>query len=110
MILKPTEKVHVIHRPLFKGDVHRHFVGIIKECTENLARITGYIYSINSLTCAFARRPEIRTRIIPLTSGGMIINVLPDFVDIENLEYKVQKGSIRITDGTSWHMDISMEH
>lgn len=110
MIIRKGEKIHVIHRGLYKGDTHRHFVGEVEECDEGLARASGYVYSLNSTTWAFTKRPEVRTRVIPLSSGDIICNILPKAVDIENLQYESHKGFLRLTDGSEWHMDISYEH
>jgi hypothetical protein len=110
MIIRKGEKIHVIHRPFYKGDTHRHFIGEVEECTEGLARATGYVYALNSTTYAFTKRDNVRSRIIPLTSGHVITNILPKAVDIENLTYESHKGFLRLTDGSDWYMDICYEH
>src|SRR4051812_31444706 len=104
MILRKGERVHVIHRPFFKGDLHRHFIGQVEECDAGVARVTGYTYVLHPVTYAFTRRPEERTRIISLVSGHVITNVLPSHVNLEKLTYKAEKGFLRMTDGSSWHM------
>jgi hypothetical protein len=61
----------------------------------------------NLQTIQKTRRPELRTRIISLISGDLLVNVLPEEVDLEKVVYKQEKSSVRVTDGSDWHMDIS---
>ena len=41
MFLGKGEKLHVIHRPLFQGDVRRHFIGTVDSYDGQLVRATG---------------------------------------------------------------------
>jgi hypothetical protein len=56
---------------------------------------------------AFVRRPEKRTRLIAVYSGELLINILPASVDLEKIVYRQEKKSVRVTDGTDWHLDLS---
>ena len=108
MILKPGEKVFVIHRQMVTGDARRHFFGVVEACVGDLARVTGRVFSLDSRTNQFVPRDLPRTRIIPLGSGGVIVNILPGTVNIEKIGYSsVQGGQLHITDGTKWHLDIN---
>jgi len=107
MILQKGEKIHVIHRRHFDKDPHRHFIGIVDECENGLARVTGHIYTVDTVKYEFFRRSEMRTRIVALASGDVIINIVPPSVDLEKVTYKQEKKSVRVTDGSDWHMDIS---
>jgi hypothetical protein len=108
MILKRGEKIFVIHRQLLPTDCRRHFFGVVEECVGDLARVTGRVFSLDSRTNRFVPRDLPRTRIIPLGSGGVIINVLPISVNIDKITYTaVQGGQLHITDGTKWHLDIT---
>ena len=107
MILKKGEKIHVIHRRFFEKEARRHFVGIVDEYEAGMARATGYIYTVDRSKFAFVRRPEKRTRIIALVSGNLLVNVLPPSVDIDNVVYKQQDKTLRVSDGSDWHLDLS---
>jgi hypothetical protein len=107
MILQKGEKIHVIHRRHFEKEPHRHFLGVVDAYENGIARITGHIYTVDPAKFAFFRRPEIRTRIIPLTSGDVLINIIPPSVDLEKVVYVQEKKSLRVSDGSDWHMDIS---
>jgi hypothetical protein len=107
MILQQGEKIHVIHRRNFETDPHRHFAGTVDDYENGIARVTGHIYTVDMVKFSFFRRPELRTRIISLISGDLLVNVLPEEVDLEKVVYKQEKSSVRVTDGSDWHMDIS---
>ena len=55
----------------------------------------------------FVRRPEKRTRVISLVSGDVLINVLPDSVNLDKIVYKQEKKAVRVTDGSDWYLDLS---
>ncbi|MDB6016238.1 MAG: hypothetical protein JWR19_727 [Pedosphaera sp.] len=107
MILQKGEKIHVIHRRHFDKDPHRHFVGVVDAYEHGLARITGHIFTVDLVKFSFFRRPEVRTRIVSLTSGDVLINILPPSVDLDKIVYKQEKKAVRVTDGSQWHMEIS---
>ncbi len=105
-ILKPGEKVHVILRRRFDKDIRRHFAGEVEVYEPGLARATGYVFVIDDLNQhLFVKRPDKRTKIFPLTDGELIVNVLPQTVDIEEVRYELKDRSLIVTDGT-WKMDV----
>src|SRR5207247_1731608 len=107
-ILSRGEKIFVIHRQMFHGDVRRHFFGVVDECADGVARVTGSVFSLDSLTNQFTRRRASRTRVIPLASADIIVNVLPSTVDLERIHYiSTQGGQIEVTDGNGWSLDIN---
>jgi hypothetical protein len=107
MVLQQGEKVHVIHRRHFEKDHHRHFVGTVESYETGVARVRGHVFTVDPVKFAYVRRPETRVRIISIISGDLLINVLPPQVDLEKIIYKQQKGAVRVTDGSDWHLDIS---
>jgi hypothetical protein len=108
-VLSVGEKVHVIHRQLFESDSRRHFVGTVDACGGSLARVTGYLFSMRMPGNEFAKHDAtLRTRIIPLDSGMLLINVLPCHVDIDKITYKHHGTQhILVTDGSDWVLDLS---
>ena len=108
MLLATGEKIHVIHRQLFQGDARRHFVGTVEVCDGALARVNGYVFAADAKLNQFVRRGTIRTRIINLNSDTLIINVLPESVNIEQITYNYRVGGdVVVTDGSDWHLDIT---
>ena len=107
-MLKTGDKVHVIHRQLFEGDARRHFVGVVEAFEGTLARVKGYLFATDMKSNQFTKRDSLRTRIIPLGSAGVFVNVLPDQVHIEKICYKYRPaGDILVTDGSDWHLDLT---
>jgi hypothetical protein len=108
MIVSMKEKVHIITRRLFNGDMRRHFVGVVEEATGEAIRVTGYAYIYDQASGEFTRRKNKRTRIFGLTDAGLIVNVLPQTVDLENLRYVMDASGNRIiTDDHGFEMNVS---
>jgi hypothetical protein len=107
MILQQGEKIHVIHRRNFEKDHHRHFIGTVESYEGGVARVNGHVYTVDPVKFAYVRRPELRTRIISLISGDLLVNILPPSVVLEKITYKQEKSAVRVTDGSEWHLDIS---
>jgi len=107
MILKAGEKVHVIHRRNFEREAHRHFAGVVEAYESGVARVSGHVFTVDPTKFAFIRRPEKRTRLISVSSGEVLVNILPDSVDLEKVTYKQENKGVRVTDGSDWHLDIS---
>jgi len=106
-ILKPGEKLHVIHRRRLEREPHRYFAGIVEAYENGVARVTGYVYTVDTVKSAFFRRPDKRTRILAISSGDLLVNILPEHVDMDKIVYKLEKKSVRVTDGSEWYLDIS---
>ena len=53
------------------------------------------------------RKPEIRTRVVPL-DNRVVINVLPDGISVEDVHYAHDAdGNLSLTDGREFELDIS---
>jgi hypothetical protein len=108
MLLNPGEKIHVITRRLFDGDIRRHFAGEIVSANESIARVRGYTYVFYPGANEYVRRPELRERIIALADAGNIINVIPQDVNLEELVYGPSKDNrLIVTDHKSFSLDIN---
>ncbi len=106
MILKLGETVHLIHQRRFERDVRRHFIGTVEDYELGLARLSGYAFVTDDLSKhEFVRRPDRRTKIAALSSGNLLVNVLPASVDLDNIRYELRDRRLVVTDG-SWEMDI----
>lgn len=108
MLLNVGEKVHVISRRLFEGDLRRHFAGLVESATESAVRLRGHVFVFEPRVTQFQKRPESRIRIISLIDANLIINVLPADVDIERLEYRLvpPENHLVLTDGR-FSLDIN---
>jgi hypothetical protein len=106
-ILAVGEKVHIIHRRRFVKEPHRHFVGVVDAYENGVARVTGYIFSVDQGKAKFLRRPDPRTRLVSVVSGEILLNVLPPSVNLEKIQYHQEPKAVRVSDGSDWHLDIS---
>ena len=107
MVLTTGEKIHTITRRLFETDVRRHFVGEVQAVADGLARIRGYAFVFESSGAGFTRKPEPRTRVIPLCDADLIINVIPQSVAVDELKYEMIEGHLVMTDGKGFTLDIN---
>ena len=107
MILRSGEKVHVIHRRHYEKDAHRHFIGTVEDYEDGIARVIGHVFTVDTVKFQYIRRPEVRTRIISVVGGDLLINVIPPSVNLEKITYKHEKKSVRVSDGSDWFLDLS---
>jgi hypothetical protein len=106
-LLNPGEKIHVVHRRQLDTEPHRHFVGVVDQYAGGVIRMTGHLYVVDKSTFQFVKRPEVRTRVVSVVSGEIIVNILPAGTDLEKIVYKLEGAAVRVTDGTDWHLDLS---
>ncbi len=106
-LLSPGEKIHVIHRRQFEKDNRRHFVGEVLHYEGGIARASGYVFVVDDLNKhMFVKRPDRRTKLIPLSSGTVIVNVIPETTDLEQVCYELKDSTLHVTDGKSWRIDV----
>jgi hypothetical protein len=104
-IIQPGELIHVIHR--FEKEVKRHFVGAVEGVQENVVRASGYAFVVDDpRRHEFVKRPDRRVKLIPLTDGELVINVLPKDVSLEDVRYEEHDHRLYVTDGRNWRMDL----
>lgn len=107
MILERGEKIHVIHRRHYEKDLHRHFIGVVEDYDQGVARVTGHVYTVDAVKFSFVKRPETRTRLVSIISGDVLVNVIPASVNLEKIVYRQVRKAVRVTDGGDWHLDLS---
>jgi hypothetical protein len=108
MVLKAGEKIHVIFRRKFEGDLRRHIAGEVTEVSEQAAKVEGYVYVLQIVDNQFVRAHGRRTRIISLTDADNIINILPANADIEKITYAINKEKrLVVTDGENFALDVN---
>ena len=108
MVLSEGDQVHVVTRRLFDGDLRRHFAGRVEAVSGDAARLRGYAFVYNSARNQYDRRAGLRTRIIGMTNPGLLINVMPSDVVLDQLTYRVnEERQLVITDGSGFSMNVS---
>ena len=108
MIIKKGEKVHIITRRLFEGDLRRHFVGEVLEAEGTTARVEGYTFIFDSTQNDFVRKQGERIRLFDLAQSGFIACIIPSNVVLHDLRYQLShQKTLTMTDGKSYELDIS---
>jgi hypothetical protein len=106
-VLAVGDKLHIMTRRLFADDVHPHFVGEISAVSGPLFRAQGYVFVFDSGTNSYVKHPELRTRLFSLSDAGHIINVIPQEVDLNSLQYRIVAGRLSITDSRGFSLEIN---
>lgn len=86
-MLSIGEKIFVIVRPLFESDLHVHFIGEVQDVSETAVRVRGYLSILDNSSGKFVQRNDLRTRIFPMIDAGIVINVIPREVILEEVRY-----------------------
>jgi len=103
-LLEPGEKVHVIERRVFDGDVRRHFVGEVEAATDSAVRAVGFTFVLNPMTGNFDRREPARTRIVPLGAAGVVVYVIPRQIDVKAVRYEWAAGNRLVVRAPGWEV------
>jgi hypothetical protein len=106
-VLAVGDKLHIMTRRLFADDVHPHFVGEISVVAGPLFRAQGYSFVFDSGTNSYVKHPQSRTRLFSLSDAGHIINVIPQEVDLNSLQYRIVAGQLTITDSRGFSLEIN---
>lgn len=102
------EKVLVITRRAFEGDLRRHFVGEVLDTTSATVRVQGYSFVFDESTKDFIRHDELRIQIFSLIDSGLVIYILPQDICLEDIKYTWDKNNRRIiTDQKEFMLNIS---
>ena len=108
MLVGSGDKVHVVERRLFDGDVRRHFLGIVEAANDVAMRVSGFSFVYDPGSTNFVRRSDSRVRIIPLVGSAHIINVLPTAASLPEARYQTDDHDhLVLTDGETFSLDIN---
>lgn len=91
MVLEKDDIVHVVIRRTFEGDLRRHFIGEIIDCSGAIAKLRGNTILFDRGKNQFIKKPEIRTTIMNLAESGYIVNFIPKNVLLDSLQYAFSK-------------------
>jgi len=106
-ILEPQERVLIITRRLYHGDVRRHFVGVVERYERGALRVRGYAFVHDLAHGGFTRRKSPRERIFPL-DNHIIVFVLPDETELGAVHYEVtQESGLIVTDSKHFKLELN---
>ena len=107
MLIERGAKVLVCHRRLFAEDQPRWFAGVVDDYGDGIARVTGFSWRRDP-TRGIQRRSDLRTKLVSLASGSLIVYQLPSETDLEALEIRQdQAHGVWLTDRRKLSMDLS---
>lgn len=101
------DKLHVITRRQFDGDVRRHFMGEVIGNTGSLVELEGVVMVFNEGSNEWIRQPETRRRIFSLGEAGHVVNRIPREAEIDQLMYERIDGELLVTDGKEFELNIN---
>lgn len=107
MILEPGSKVLVTHRRLFELDHGRFFLGTVDGYDGGIASITGYTWIRDGYQGHYTRKSDVRTKIVSLSSGTVIVYRLPDTVRVPDAELVCSNTSVVLKDPSGFSMDLT---
>jgi hypothetical protein len=107
-VVKVGEKIHLMMRRNFDGDLRRHFVGVIIDADKTVVRAEGYVFVFDVTTNLFVKRPQLRHRIVSLIDANNIINIIPAEVALDEVSYVIDKDRrLLVTDKKTFNLDIT---
>ena len=107
MLIDVGNYVHVMERRRFDTDLRRHFFGVVEAVAGSAMRVAGYAFVYDSGKTAYVRSAERRTRVMPIASSGLVINIAPSDTRVDEVRYEELDGRLTVTDGGSFSLDIN---
>ena len=107
MILEPGSIVLLSHRRLFESDHSRYFLGTVDGYEDGVASVTGYTWIRDAYLGHYVRKDDVRTKIVSLSSGTVIVYRLPDSVRVPAARIESQDTSTVLTDYAGFTMDLT---
>ena len=96
MVLEPGNHLLIVHRRLFEADHSRFFVGRVEGYDSGVARVSGYSFGRDHLNSKFIRKPDLRTKLIGIGSGTLIIYCLPNDISLEDVVFAVPESGLKL--------------
>jgi hypothetical protein len=106
-IIEPQEKVLIITRRLYNGDVRRHFVGTVERFQDGIMRVRGYAFVYELKSGGFVRRKNPRERLFAV-DNHLVVFVLPEETEIRSVHYEMtEKTGLVVTDDQNFRLEIN---
>ena len=107
MLLEAGEKVLVVHRRLFDHDRPRFFVGRVDAYEAGVMRVTGLSYVRDVADGQVAEKREARTKLLSLSSGTLIVYLLPAEAAVESIRFVLDRELLTLSDGQGFTMNLT---
>jgi hypothetical protein len=106
MVLQASDKLLVVHRSMFDGDLPRHFVGEVVAYADGLAKAWGFAFVRNAMSGEFVRVPDPRVRMVALGSPSLLVYELPRTVAVQSLRVASDESRLLLTDDAGFVMSL----
>jgi len=107
-MLKPGEKVFIVHRRLFEKDTPRFFVGEVQAYEQGIAKVKGYTFVKDMFSGSMKKKSDLRTKIMSIVSGTFIVYQLPVTVLLDSVRFDLdQESGLVLRDNGGFSMDMS---
>lgn len=107
-MLNSGDKILVVHRRIFENDRSRFFVGVVKEYESGIASVSGHSFSRNPQTTAVIKKMEMRTKIISLSCGTLMIYLLDSKLDLSKVHFEnAESGDFLLKHADDVIMDLT---
>lgn len=88
MMIRPGDRLLVVHRRLFRDDTARYFVGEVDEYEHGLVRLTGHSFVRNDYNGDIFSKKGAMSKIFSIASGTLITYVIPSTIDLTALKFE----------------------
>jgi len=105
-MLDPGDKVHVIERRVFEGDLRRHFAGEVVKSNDVAFVAMGYDFTFDADSDRYLRAPDRSTRIVSMTDSRVLVRLLPKETSVDEIRYEYADRVV-VTDGKGFRLDIT---
>lgn len=109
MILGTGAKLLACHRRLFEEDHVRFFVGTVTDYEAGIAKVRSFTWTRDP-SHGFQRKSDERTKIVPISSGAMLVYELPTEIEMSELRIEQRGYQVHLTDGKKFRIDLSERH
>lgn len=107
MLLQSEDKLLVVHRRLYERDGSRFFVGCVDAYEAGIVRVTGYTFVRDPIAGTVSRKNDARTKLFSLSSGTLMVYVLPRDLEVASVRLVAEESSLALTAGSTFRMDLS---
>jgi hypothetical protein len=106
MILKQGDKILVVHRRLYEKDEVLFFIGQVDDYEAGIVKTTGHAFLWDQNGGLMIQKERERTKILSLSSGTLLFHQLADTVAFEGLKFEMIDGSVTLTDGKDFKLNL----
>ena len=107
-MLETGDRLLIAHRRLFADDHPRFFVGTVESYDAGVVLVAGHSWVRDPFSGDCVRKPDLRTKVISLVSGSILVYRLPRDLNVDEL--RMEHGGdneLVLTDGDKLHMDLT---